>query len=111
MDVLTVWLVSFVRVLCIILFFNCHIVFALFCPCVLMRDQTETFVYVKSTGHTSDGLACITLDMIPADTTAECILDYISETGRVMHESQKVSVLHRGCSVYSHWHLLMHCTI
>ena len=50
-------------------------------------------IFVKSPGCTSDGLACITVDLIPVDRTVECILDYISETGRDMEESQKVSML------------------
>ena len=50
-------------------------------------------LFVKISGSTSERLACITLDVMPADTTVECILDYISETGRDMHECQKVSTL------------------
>jgi len=58
-----------------------------------------TSVYVKPSGCTSDGLACITLDVIPAETTVECILDYISETGQDMDETEKVSMLRRRCSI------------
>jgi len=54
---------------------------------------------VKSSGCTSDGLACITLDVIQAETTIECILDYISETGQDMDKNHKVSMLHWRCYI------------
>jgi len=77
----------------------CHIV-ALFSMYVILNfcGIKVTSICVKSSGCTSDGLTCITLDTIPTDMTVECILDYINETGRAMHLSQKVSVL-RLCSL------------
>jgi len=40
----------------------------------------------------SNGLACITLDVMPTDVTVEYIVHYINETGQRMHHSLKVSI-------------------
>ena len=45
-------------------------------------------------GCTSENLSCVMLDILPADTTVECILDFINDTGRDLHECQKVSMLY-----------------
>ena len=67
--------------------------------CVFIR-LTHTLACVKLSGCTSEGLTCITLDMIQADTTVKCILDYISETGRCMQECRRVSMLFWSCCFY-----------